>query len=83
MDKEEMMIVYSAIQGLEGREESLLLGTLVKSAKQILEIYMSGDYQTQMAYNDGPIKIKSVNSNLADDEMKHALLVAKALEEEE
>ena len=83
MDKEEMMIVYSAIQGLESREESLLLGTLVKSAKQILEIYMSGDYQTQMAYNDGPIKIKSVNSNLADDEMKHALLVAKALEEEE
>jgi|TARA_B100000902_G_scaffold248252_2_gene234939 hypothetical protein len=83
MDKEEMMIVYSAIQGLESREESLLLGTLVDSAKQILEIYMSGDYHTQMAYNDGPIKIKSVNANLADDEMKHALLVAKALEEEE
>jgi len=83
MDKEEMMVVYSAIQGLESGEQSLLTGTLVESAKQILEIYMSGDYQTQMAYNDGPIKIKSVNSNLADDEMKHALLVAKALEEEE
>ena len=83
MDKEELLIVYSAIEGLESGEQSLLTGTLVESAKQILEIYMSGDYHTSYDYNDGPIKIKSVNSNLADDEMKHALLVAKALEEEE
>jgi|TARA_R110000824_G_scaffold8760_5_gene39897 hypothetical protein len=83
MDKEELLIVYSAIEGLESGEQSLLTGTLVESAKQILEIYMSGNFHTQLAYNDGTIKIKSVNSNLADDEMKHALLVAKALEEEE
>ena len=83
MDNEELLIVYSAIEGLESGEQSLLTGTLVESAKQILKIYMSENHHTQTEYNDGIIKIKSVNSNVADDEMKHALLVAKALEEEE
>jgi|TARA_X000001036_G_C20198424_1_gene610501 hypothetical protein len=80
MDKEEMMIVYSAIQGLESREESLLLGTLVDSAKQILKVHMSDNMTTEVEYNDGPI---SIMSTMADAEMQHALLVAKALEEEE
>lgn len=80
MDKEEMMIVYSAIQGLESREESLLLGTLVDSAKQILKVRMSDNMTTEVEYNDGPI---SIMSTMADAEMQHALLVAKALEEEE
>ena len=80
MDKEEMMIVYSAIQGLESREESLLLGTLVDSAKQILNVHMSDNKTTEVAYNEGPI---SIMSTMADAEMQHALLVAKALEEEE
>jgi|TARA_R110000803_G_scaffold82099_2_gene148125 hypothetical protein len=84
MDKEELLIVYSAIEGLESGEESPLIGTLVDSAKQILEIYMSGDYHTQIAHNDGAIKIKSnLYSGLTDAEMQHALLVAKALEAEE
>ena len=80
MDKEEMMIVYSAIQGLESREESLLLGTLVDSAKQILKVHMSDNMTTEVEYNDGPI---SIMSTMADAEMQHALLVAKALDEEE
>lgn len=79
MDKEEMMIVYSAIQGLESGEESLLLGTLVDSAKQILNVHMSDNMTTEVEYNDGPISIMST----LDAEMQHALLVAKALEEEE
>ena len=80
MDKEEMMIVYSAIQVLESREESPLLGTLVDSAKQILKVHMSDNMTTEVEYNDGPI---SIMSTMADAEMQHALLVAKALEEEE
>ena len=83
MDNEELLIVYSAIKEVESGEESPLLATLIDSAKQILKIYMSENHHTQTEYNDGIIKIKSVNSNVADDEMKHALLVAKALEEEE
>jgi hypothetical protein len=41
---------------------------------------MSDNMTTEVAYNDGPI---SIMSTMADAEMQHALLVAKALEEEE
>ena len=79
MDKEEMMIVYSAIQGVESGEESPMLATLIDSAKQILKVHMSDNMTTEVEFNDGPISIMST----LDAEMQHALLVAKALEEEE
>ena len=79
MDNEELLIVYSAIKGVESGEESPMLATLIDSAKQILKVHMSDNMTTEVEFNDGPISIMST----LDAEMQHALLVAKALEAEE
>ena len=65
MEKEEMLIIYSAIECLEGWfteggkiKDTSMASTLVDSAKQILRSYMDDNTISMIAYNNGPIVMR-------------------------
>jgi len=63
MDKEEMLIIQSAITSLENGVDTPMTSTLVDSAKQILNLYLNDDMVTLVAYSDGPILMKGTPSD--------------------
>jgi len=75
MEKEEMLIIYSAIECLEGwfteegkiRDNSMA-NTLVDSAKQILRSYLDDNTISMIAHNDGPISMRGLPENFIEEE---------------
>ena len=58
MEKEEILIIQSAITSLENGVDTPMTSTLVDSAKQILNLYLNDEMITMVAYNDGKILMK-------------------------
>jgi len=68
LEKEEMLIIYSALELLENEDMNPMQNTLADSAKQILLTHLNDDTITQIIQNDGELVIRGLPQHFEEEE---------------
>lgn len=68
LEKEEMLIIYSALELLENEGMNPMQNTLMDSAKQILLNHLNDDTITQIIQKDGEIVMRGLPHQFEEEE---------------
>jgi hypothetical protein len=68
LEKEEMLIIYSALELLENEGMNPMQNTLMDSAKQILLNHLNDDTITQIIQKDGEIVMRGLSHHFEEEE---------------